>query len=314
MSPFRQSPGFIVWKSIGLKILAYWMIICHCNVFGVDGLEIEYSRNNCYYLPMKYFIVDAFTDELFKGNPAGVCLLDKWIPDEALQSIAAENNLAETAFVVNNGNGYDLRWFTPAVEVDLCGHATLASGFVLANYADREKSEFSFNTKSGLLMVKVNREKELYEMDFPSRKPVPTILNPVVQESLNAKIIEVQKSRDLLLLVESEEEVKNLEVNMDLIKTFKDCLGFIVTAKSSGGDYDFVSRFFAPNVGVPEDPVTGSSHSTLIPFWAERLGKNTLIAKQLSKRGGTLYCENSGDRVKISGKAVLYLEGEIHYL
>jgi PhzF family phenazine biosynthesis protein len=260
---------------------------------------------------MKYFIVDAFTDELFKGNPAGVCMLDKWVDDKLLQNIAFENNLAETAFVVKNDNQYELRWFTPETEIDLCGHATLASAFIITNFIDRNCHFMSFNTKSGILTVNYVKENKFYEMDLPARKPVKTEINQIVQKAINVQIKEAYKARDLLLLIDNEEQVKNVEINFDLIKTYKDCFAFIITAPSSNKEYDFVSRFFAPNAGIMEDPVTGSSHSTLIPFWAEKLNKNNLIAKQLSKRGGTLYCENNGNRVKISGKAKLYLEGEI---
>ena len=260
---------------------------------------------------MRYFVVDAFADELFRGNPAGVCILDNWVDDNLLQNIASENNLAETAFVVQNGSQYDLRWFTPEVEIDLCGHATLASAFIIINFFDKNNHFLSFNTKSGILTVNFNKINDLYEMDFPARKPQKTEINQIVQKSINAQIKEAYISRDLLLLIDTEEQVKNLEIDFDKIKTVKDCFAFIVTAKSSSKEYDFVSRFFAPNAGIIEDPVTGSSHSTLIPFWAEKLNKNKLIAKQLSKRGGTLFCENNGDRVKISGKAKLYLEGKI---
>jgi PhzF family phenazine biosynthesis protein len=260
---------------------------------------------------MKYFVVDAFAEELFRGNPAGVCILDKWIDDNILQNIAFENNLAETAFVVRNGERSDLRWFTPEIEIDLCGHATLASAFIVMNFIDRSSNSVSFNTRSGILTVCANKDNDLYEMDFPVIKPVKTEINQTVQNAINAKIKEAYKARDLLLTIDSEEQVKNLEVNFELLKTVKDCFAFIITAPSSNKEYDFVSRFFAPNAGVLEDPVTGSSHCMLIPYWSEKLNKNKLIAKQLSKRGGTLYCAHNGDRVKISGKAKLYLEGEI---
>jgi PhzF family phenazine biosynthesis protein len=260
---------------------------------------------------MKYYVVDAFTDELFKGNPAGVCILEKWLDDNLLQNIAFENNLAETAFVVKNNSQYDLRWFTPETEIDLCGHATLASAFIIINFIDKNNKFLSFNTKSGILTVNYNNENELYEMDFPSRKPIKTEINQIIQKAINIQIKETYMARDLLILIEKEKQVKELEINFELLKSYKDCFAFIITAQSSNNEYDFVSRFFAPNAGIMEDPVTGSSHSTLIPFWAERLGKNKLIAKQLSKRGGTLYCENNGDRVKISGKAKVYLQGNI---
>ena len=256
---------------------------------------------------MKYYVVDAFSDKLFSGNQAGVCLLDEWLDDETLQNIAAENNLAETAFVVKRENYYDLRWFTPATEIDLCGHATLASAFVVTNYLDQGIILMDFHTKSGVLPVK--RIEDLFEMDFPSRKPEKIEVTPLMKQAVGAPVLEAHKSRDMLLLLENEAQIKNLQPVFSLISKLPDCFALIVTAK--GDSADFVSRFFAPNAGIPEDPVTGSSHSTLIPFWAERLGKEKMTAKQLSTRGGTLYCQNYGDRVKISGRATLYLQGEI---
>ena len=256
---------------------------------------------------MKYYIVDAFSDKLFGGNQAGVCLLDEWLSDELMQNIAAENNLAETAFVVKRDTHFDLRWFTPATEIDLCGHATLASAFVITNYVERTITFMEFHTKSGILSVK--KTGDLFEMDFPARKPVKIDVTPQMAQAVGAPVSEAHKSRDMLLLLESESQIQNLKPDFNLLAKLPDCFAVIVTAK--GDSADFVSRFFAPNAGIPEDPVTGSSHSTLIPFWAERLGKDKMTAKQLSKRGGTLYCENCGERVKISGKAVLYLQGEI---
>lgn len=258
---------------------------------------------------MKYFVVDAFADDLFKGNPAGVCILDKWIYDILLQNIAAENNLSETAFIVNNGNAYDLRWFTPVTEVDLCGHATLASAFVVNNFISKNNNFITFNTKSGIITV--NKKTDLYELDFPVRKPKIFEIDQVVQNAINTKIKEAFMAVDMLLLMETDEQVKNLQVDFELLKTIKYCSAFIVTAQSSNKEYDFVSRYFAPIDGINEDPVTGCAHSTLIPFWSDKLNKNKLIAKQLSKRGGILYCENNGDRVKISGRAKLFLEGEL---
>ena len=259
---------------------------------------------------MKYYVADAFTDELFKGNPAGICILEKWLDNVLLQNIAYENNLAETAFIVKNNSQYELRWFTPKTEIELCGHATLASAYIIKNFIE-DNDFLTFNTKSGILTVLYNKENELYEMDFPAIKTKKVEIIETVQNAINEKIKETYLSRDLLLLLENEEQVKNLKVKFDLLKTLNICHGFIATALSSNKEYNFVSRYFAPNVGINEDHVTGSSHTTLIPFWAERLGKNKLIAKQLSKRGGTLYCENNGDRVKIAGKAKLYLEGNI---
>ncbi len=256
---------------------------------------------------MKYFIVDAFTEELFKGNQAGVCLLNEWIEDEIMQKIASENNLAETAFVVKRDNYYDLRWFTPEVEIDLCGHATLASAFVISNFCDKNIVNMDFHTMSGVLSVK--KIDDLYEMDFPARKPNPISIIPLMEQAIGIPIKEAYLSRDMLLVVDTEKQVQNLKPDLSLISKLHDCFALIVTAK--GEEVDFVSRFFAPNAGIPEDPVTGSSHSTLIPFWAERLGKNEMVAKQLSNRGGMIYCQDCGDRVKIAGKASLYLQGEI---
>lgn len=257
---------------------------------------------------MRYFIVDAFTEELFRGNQAGVCLLDTWLDASILQNIAMENNLAETAFIVKREEGYDLRWFSPEVEIDLCGHATLASAYVLANYVDQGCATFYFNTLSGRLTV--TKKGDLYEMDFPSRKPKQVEILSLMEQAIGTKVLEAHLSRDLLLLVETEEIVRDLKPDFELIKRISDCYAIVVTAK--GEEADFVSRFFAPNAGIPEDPVTGSSHSTLIPFWAERLGKNDLSAYQLSKRGGKLYCKNQDDRVKISGYATIYLKGHIY--
>lgn len=256
---------------------------------------------------MRYYVVDAFTDKLFGGNPAGVCLLDEWPDKEEMQSIAAENNLAETAFVVKREGYYDLRWFTPEVEIDLCGHATLASGFIIANFVDPKALTMRFETQSGTLTV--TKHGDIFEMDFPTRLPKKIEVTQLMSQAISTPILEAHLSRDLLLLVDSEKDVKDLTPDLNLLKQIPDCFAVIVTAK--GETADFVSRFFAPNAGITEDPVTGSSHSTLIPFWAERLRKSKLTAKQLSKRGGVLYCENCGNRVKIAGKAVLYLQGEI---
>ncbi len=258
-------------------------------------------------IKMKYYIVDAFTEKLFSGNQAGVCVLEDWLDDTLMQSIAAENNLAETAFVKQVGDGFNLRWFTPETEIDLCGHATLATAFVLSTQIDPALKVMRFNTQSGVLTVTKNND--LFEMDFPARMPIPITQSALMEQALGVPVIEAHLSRDMLLLVENEEAVRNLSPNLALLSQIPDCFAAIVTA--GGLDCDFVSRFFAPNAGIPEDPVTGSSHSTLIPFWAQRLKKKKLLARQLSKRGGILYCEHCGERVKISGHAVLYLSGEI---
>jgi len=256
---------------------------------------------------MKYYITDAFTDENFKGNQAGVCILEKWTEDDLMQKIASENNLSETAFVVKRGEEYDLRWFTPEYEIDLCGHATLASAFIISEFYDKNIKTIKFNTKSGLLTV--TKCGELLEMDFPSRMPEKVQITPLMEKALGVEVLEAHKSRDLLLLVKDEETVRHLNPDMKLLSEIKGVLGIIVTAE--GQSTDFVSRFFAPNEGIPEDPVTGSAHSTLIPYWSKKLNKTDMVARQLSKRGGLLICRDDGERVKISGKAVLYLKGEI---
>lgn len=258
---------------------------------------------------MEYYVADAFTGELFSGNPAGVCLVDSWPDDALMQKIAMENNLAETAFVVREGEDYGLRWFTPATEVDLCGHATLASAFILSLFRDKAEKVFRFRTKSGLLTV--TREGDLYAMDFPARPPVPVSVTQLMRDAMGCVVMEAHLSRDIVLVLESEETVRKVAPDMALVRQIPDVFGVIVTAKGRG-ETDFVSRFFAPGAGIDEDPVTGSSHATLIPFWAERLGKKAMTAVQLSKRGGVLICRDAGDRAVISGKARLYLEGKLH--
>ena len=252
------------------------------------------------------YIVDAFAGEVFRGNPAAVCPLDAWLPDATLQNIAAENNLSETAFVVPRGNEFELRWFTPAVEMDLCGHATLAAAHVLFAEQKFSGDEVRFHSRSGLLAVQ--RDGEILTLDFPSRPPQPCVMPEALVRGLGRQPKQVFKSRDYLAVFDSAEEVRALKPDFAALKTL-DCLGIIVTAKGDG--CDFVSRFFAPAAGVDEDPVTGSAHCTLIPFWAAKLGKEKLFAQQVSRRGGELFCELVGDRVRIGGKAVLYLRGEI---
>ncbi|UCG27871.1 MAG: PhzF family phenazine biosynthesis protein [Bacteroidales bacterium] len=250
--------------------------------------------------------VDAFTDKLFGGNPAAVCPLSEWPDTSVMQNIATENNLSETAFFVKNDSFFHLRWFTPKVEVDLCGHATLASGHVLFNHLGHPGNEILFRSQSGPL--KVLRNKDLLTLDFPASNYEPVSRTESLAKALGAKPSEVFKSRDYLVLFPDEKTIVELQPELELLKKF-DVLGIIVTAP--GERSDFVSRFFAPSVGINEDPVTGSAHTTLVPFWANKLRKNKLHAYQLSGRGGELFCELAGDRVHISGKAVTYLEGEI---
>jgi len=253
------------------------------------------------------YIIDAFTDERFAGNPAAVCPLSEWLDDKLLQSIAAENNLSETAFFVKEGDGFGLRWFTPRVEVALCGHATLASAFVLFKYLNHESPQIRFNTKSGELLVK--KDRDVLVMDFPARKPVPIQTPEQLVQALGKKPLAVLQSPDTYLAVyENEDDILSIKPDFSLVEKL-DMRCVIVTAK--GGASDFVSRFFAPKVGIPEDPVTGSAHCTLIPYWSEKLGKTSLYAVQVSQRRGELYCEDMGERVGIGGKAVTYAVGEI---
>lgn len=251
--------------------------------------------------------VDAFASQLFRGNPAAICPLDRWLDDQTLQSIAAENNLSETAFYVPNGNGYHLRWFTPGVEVDLCGHATLASAHVIFSIRrETDAARLQFQTKSGELVVE--RDGDMYAMDFPARPPAECAVDAGLVEALGVQPKQILGARDYFCVFDTENEVLALKPNMEKLAAI-DRFAFIVTAP--GRDCDFVSRFFAPAKGVPEDPVTGSAHCSLIPYWSKRLGKTKLHAKQVSKRGGELWCEDRGERVRMAGKAVKFLEGFI---
>lgn len=257
-------------------------------------------------MEISFYQIDAFAGEVFSGNPAGVCLLDRWLKDDVLQSIAAENNLPETAFLVREKDHYALRWFTPKVEIDLCGHATLASGHVVFEFVDPEANRVEFASKSGRLSVE--QKGGLLLMDFPARRPTLVLPPDGIDSILGATPSEVRLSRDLMVVFENEEVVLGMKPDFAGIARL-DSFAVIVTAP--GNECDFVSRFFAPRAGIPEDPVTGSAHCTLIPYWAERLGKTHLHARQLSERGGELYCENRGERVSIGGHAVTYLQGTI---
>ena len=257
---------------------------------------------------MKYYIVDAFTDSNFSGNPAGVCLLETPIQDTLMQSIAAENNLAETAFLLKQDGEYSLRWFTPEQEFDLCGHATLASAYVLFRFVEKGTNHLRFVTQSGIL--EVTRNEELLEMDFPSRPPKEIPVIELMRQALDMPVLEAYLSRDMMLILPTEKHIAEASPDLNIVATIPGCTNLIITAQ--GERMDFVSRYFTPGISIPEDPVTGSAHSTLIPFWAGRLGKKKLTAHQLSKRGGVLYCRDCGDRVKISGNAVLYLAGDIY--
>ena len=260
---------------------------------------------------IKIYQVDAFTDTIFSGNPAAVCVLDKRLDSDVMQQIASENNLSETAFLVKNDNQYDIRWFTPNVEVDLCGHATLASAFVLFKFYEKEANEIRFHShRSGELTV--NRSKNEYmTMNFPSdvleEIPTPAKLTDAIGKQ---PLITFKGRTDLMLVFDSQSTVESLQPKFEMLKAF-DYRGIICTA--SGDNCHFVSRFFAPNCGINEDPVTGSAHTTLTPYWAKQLKIDKLNARQISARGGELHCNYLGERVEISGKAVLYLVGHLFY-
>ena len=258
-------------------------------------------------MKIPYFEVAAFTAKSFGGNSAGVCALPRWLSDTTLRSIAAENNLAETAFFVGAGADYELRWFSPEMEIDLCGHATLASAFILFAELGFRGDAVRFHSRASGTLTVANAG-DILTMDFPARPAAPGPAPETLARALGREPVAVMRARDCLALFESEADVRALQPDFAALKSL-DAFGVIVTAP--GGDCDFVSRFFAPKAGINEDPVTGSSHCTLVPYWAQRLGKTTLVARQLSRRGGELFCRLAGDRVFIGGKAVLYLRGEI---
>jgi len=258
-------------------------------------------------MQLAIYQVDAFTSQVFQGNPAAVCPLDSWLEDSHLQAIAAENNLSETAFFVGGNGSYDLRWFTPTTEIDLCGHATLASAYVIFNLLEKSSQEITFSSQSGPLGVK--QTNEFITLDFPARPPNPVDSPAGLLEALGGLPVEVHKGkRDHLVVYEREREIRELEPNMSALEA-TECDAVCVTAP--GVDYDCVSRFFAPKKGVPEDPVTGSAHCVLAPYWGRRLNKAHIHAFQASARGGQVICDWVGDRVHLSGKCALYLQGTI---
>ncbi len=252
--------------------------------------------------------VDAFTDEVFGGNYAAVCPLDDWLKNAQLLNIAKENNLPETVFYTKKDNEYHLRWFTPEIEMDLCGHATLAAAHVIFEYENHPSDTILFTSKSGELTA--TKVGDWIQLDFPSRMPVKAKLPDLILEGIGKKPKETYKARDYVLVYDNENDIKNLMPNEYFLSQINlDPGGIVVTAK--GNEVDFVSRFFTPQASIFEDPVTGSAHCSLIPFWANRLGKQKMNAKQLSQREGLLKCEHKGDRVMIAGKSVTYLVGEI---
>lgn len=269
-------------------------------MFSASGVNVPANRK------IRLFQVDAFASRVFQGNPAAVCPLDAWLDDDTLQSIAEENNLSETAFFVANPNGFDLRWFTPVREVDLCGHATLASAHVLFEHLGYTGSSITFATRSGELYVE--RQGDLLQMDFPALTPTACEMPEAMEQGLGVRPIEVLSASDYVAVFDSEATIRAITPNHHFLGQL-DLRGVIVTAP--GTDTDFVSRFFAPRFGTPEDPVTGSAHCELAPYWAGRLGKRLLTARQVSRRGGNLTCELRGDRVLLSGSAVTFMEAEI---
>lgn len=257
-------------------------------------------------MKISIYQIDAFAEKAFEGNPAAICPLAGWLPDEVMQSIAEENNLSETAFFVPTEQGFHIRWFTPVVEVDLCGHATLASAHVIFSHLGFKENTINFQSKSGRLTVEQN--EGLLVMDFPAQPPVPCQVPDEIINAFQCTPIECLKSEDYVVVFGSEEVIASAAPNLlELSKL--DLRGVVITAKSN--KYDFVARFFAPKYGVDEDPVTGSAYTQLIPYWANIIGDTKLNAKQVSNRGGEVFCELAGNRVSIAGKAITYLVGEI---
>ena len=267
-------------------------------------IRIDVDKNK---MNIPYYQINAFTRSMTGGNPAGVCVLDAWLPDVTLLAIAAENGLSETAFILRQRNGYGLRWFTPTVEVDLCGHATLASAHAIFNYIEPKIMQIVFATQSGPLTVE--RHGELLSMDFPALALQQVDAVDALSKGLGAAPKEVRLGRHYVAVFESQDQIETLLPQGEHLARL-DRVGICVTAP--GRDVDFVSRYFTTRAGLTEDPVTGSTHSSLIPYWSQRLGKRELLARQLSNRGGELYCAARGERVGIAGLAVLCLEGVIH--
>jgi PhzF family phenazine biosynthesis protein len=257
-------------------------------------------------LKLNLYQIDAFAKNIFEGNPAGVCPLDEWLEDNIMQKIANENNLSETAFFVEENNKFHIRWFTPSNEVDMCGHATLASAYIIFEILNYKKDEIIFNSKSGIL--KVTKDNDKFKMNFPIQEIIKCNMPNNIIKAFETKPIECYKSMDYILIFENEEDIINAKPNLELLKDI-DTRGIIITSKSK--KYDFINRFFAPKYGIDEDPVTGSAFTQLIPYWNTILNKDIFIAKQVSQRGGEVFCKLKNDRVEISGYAKKYLEGVI---
>lgn len=256
---------------------------------------------------MKQYVVDAFTDRVFSGNPAAVCVLDKWLDDELMMKITMENNLSETAFTVKEGDRYHLRWFTPGGEIDLCGHATLGTAYVVTTFTEPGLQEVEFNTMSGILRVK--KVGDLFELDFPAYELKPVPVTDAMEDALGVRPLETYMGRDLLCVLSSEEQVRTLQPDMAKLLQLDGLLQHVTAA---GAEVDCVSRSFAPKLNVPEDPVCGSGHCHIVPYWLDKLGVERVEAYQASRRGGTLYCRREGDRIVMAGKAALFSEAELH--
>ena len=258
-------------------------------------------------MEIKQYVVDAFTDKVFKGNPAAVCILSEWIPDMLMQNIAKENNLSETAFTVKRENIYELRWFTPGGEIDLCGHATLGTAYVLFRFIEKDSGSISFQTKSGQLIVK--KVNDLYEMDMPAYPLTEVPVTDEMELAIGFRPSEAWLGRDLVCVMADEQQVLQAIPNEEILKELD---GLLLQLTAKGTTYDCVTRSFAPKLNVLEDPVCGSGHCHVIPLWANKIKKRELIAFQASKRSGVLYCRIENDRVILAGKAILYSKAEIY--
>lgn len=260
-------------------------------------------------MEIRQYTVDAFTDKVFKGNPAAVCVLDDWLSDATMKGIALENNLSETAFIVKEDAGYHLRWFTPKIEIDLCGHATLATSYVIMNIVEPGLKEVCFMTKSGILKIK-HRDDDVYMMTLPSYNLKPVEITPLMEKAIGTKPSEAYMGRDLVLVYPSADIIRNAKPNMEVIEKL-DGLLFHITAQDN--NYDCITRSFAPKCGVKEDPVCGSGHCHVIPYWSKKLGKNELTAYQASYRGGVLNCKDNNDgTVLIGGKCALFAKSTLY--
>ena len=256
---------------------------------------------------LKQYVVDAFTDKVFAGNPAAVCVMDAWLPDEHLMKITRENNLSETAFAVKAGDSYRLRWFTPGGEIDLCGHATLATAYVITRFVEPGRKQVAFETLSGTLTV--TKKGDLLEMDFPAYNLKPVPVTQAMIEAIGAEPREAYMGRDLLCVMDSEDTVRNMKPEQSKVLALD---GLLLQVTAKGSEFDCVSRSFAPKCNVQEDPVCGSGHCHILPYWAKKLGKTELTAYQASSRGGIIYAMVDGERIRMSGKAALYSEAIIH--